>query len=344
MPARASAAGSPDCGAYMGRDSGSPSLRVKGPPVVLVMGPTASGKTDLALALVDALAGEICCEIVSVDSALVYRGLDIGTAKPAPAVLARYPHRLVDICDPAEAYSAARFRADALAAIDEIRAAGRLPLLVGGTMLYFRALLCGLTPLPSADAGLRARLEERAATLGPAGMHGWLAEVDPELAARIHPNDPQRVQRALEVFHLSGRPMSELWRAGGAGPLEPPTLKLVRSPRDRAVLHRRIAARFEAMLAAGFADEVRGLMARGDLSPEQPAMRCVGYRQLWEHLRGDFDAEAMRRRALAATRQLAKRQYTWLRAEVDCHWLWDDEEPLGRALALVRRSLAGLGG
>jgi tRNA dimethylallyltransferase len=315
-----------------------------GPPVVLVMGPTAGGKTDLALALVDGLAGEVDCDIVSVDSALVYRGMDIGTAKPSAAVLARYPHRLVDICDPAEPYSAARFRTDALAAIDDIRARGRLPLLVGGTMLYVRALLRGLSPLPPADAALRVHLDERAAALGPGGMHRWLTDVDPASAARIHPNDPQRVQRALEVYLATGQPMSVLWREAGAGGLGLPTLKLVRSPRQRAALHRRIEVRFDAMLAAGFADEVRALMARADLGPDLPSMRCVGYRQLWEHLRGDYDTAEMRRRALAATRQLAKRQYTWLRAEPDCHWLWDDADPLGRALALVRRSLAAAPG
>ncbi len=322
-----------------GSERGTPA----GPPVVLVMGPTASGKTDLALALVDVLAGEIGCDIVSVDSALVYRGMDIGTAKPSPAVLARYPHRLVDICDPAEVYSAARFRADALAAIDEIRAAGRLPLLVGGTMLYFRALLRGLSSLPTADAGLRAYLEERAAALGPTGTHRWLAEVDPESAARIHPNDPQRVQRALEVFLASGRPMTALWRADRGGALELPVLKLVRSPRERTELHRRIETRFDAMLAAGFADEVRALQVRGDLTPDLPSMRCVGYRQLWAYLQGEYDAAEMRRRALAATRQLAKRQLTWLRAEPDCRWLPDDADPLHQAGALLRRHLTALG-
>jgi tRNA dimethylallyltransferase len=312
--------------------------RTDGPPVVLLMGPTATGKSNLALALVDALASDMACDIVSVDSALVYRGMDIGTAKPTVAVLERCPHRLVDICDPAETYSAARFRDDALAAIDEIRARGRLPLLVGGTMLYFRALLRGLSPLPPADAALRAWLQQRAAKLGPAGMHRWLAHVDPASAARIHPNDPQRVQRALEVFLVAGRPMSALWAEAGGG-LALPTLKLVPSPRERAVLHRRIAERFDAMLAAGFADEVRALMARTDLRPDMPSMRCVGYRQLWAHLSGDIDADEMRRRAVAATRQLAKRQYTWLRAEPRCHWLWDDEDPVQCAAGRVRRAL-----
>jgi len=310
-------------------------------PVVLIMGPTASGKTDLAVAVVDALAPMLPCEIVSVDSALVYRGLDIGTAKPSPALRARYPHRLVDICDPAEAYSAARFRADALAAIAQIRARGALPLLVGGTMLYFRALLRGLSPLPEADPALRERLAREAAARGPAGMHGWLADVDPAAAARIHPNDPQRVQRALEVYLASGRPMSSLWQAGDGG-LDLPTVKLVRSPRERAVLHRRIETRFDAMLAAGFLDEVRGLMRRGDLAPELPAMRAVGYRQAWAHVAGACDAAALRARALAATRQLAKRQYTWLRSEPDCTWLWDEPAPLAQALAILRRRM-GLG-
>ncbi|WP_296897490.1 tRNA (adenosine(37)-N6)-dimethylallyltransferase MiaA [Thiohalocapsa sp.] len=309
-----------------------------GPPVVLVMGPTASGKTDLAIALVEALAARIPCDIVSVDSALVYRGMDIGTAKPSPTLLARYPHCLVDICDPAEAYSAARFCAEARAAIDDIRARGRLPLLVGGTMLYFRALLHGLSPLPQADAALRARVRAQAEALGPVGLHARLAEVDPVAAARIHPHDPQRVQRALEVYLASGRPMTALWQTDGIG-LGLPTLKLVRSPRERAVLHQRIEARFDAMLAAGFLDEVRALMDRGDLRPDLPSMRCVGYRQAWAYLAGNSDAAELRQRAVAATRQLAKRQYTWLRSEGGCHWLWDDDAPLQSALALVEQSL-----
>ncbi len=309
-----------------------------GPPVLLLMGPTASGKTELALKLVDALATDRPCELVSVDSALVYRGMDIGTAKPSAARLAAYPHRLVDICDPAEAYSAARFVQDARVAIDDIRGRGHLPLLVGGTMLYVRALLRGLAPLPEADAGVRGELMERSERLGPDGMHRWLADVDPEAAERIHPNDPQRVQRALEVYLVAGRPMTELWRTG-AEPLTLPVLKLARSPRERAVLHRRIERRFDAMLAAGFADEVQGLMARGDLNPELPSMRCVGYRQMWSHLAGEVGAEDMRQRSIIATRQLAKRQYTWLRSEPDVHWLWDDAEPERQALDLVRAAI-----
>ncbi|WP_366929520.1 tRNA (adenosine(37)-N6)-dimethylallyltransferase MiaA [uncultured Thiohalocapsa sp.] len=305
-------------------------------PLVLIMGPTAAGKTELALALVDALAPVLPCEIVSVDSALVYRGMDIGTAKPSPALRARYPHRLVDICDPAETYSAARFRADALAAIADIRARGALALLVGGTMLYFRALLRGLAPMPAAHPALRERLAQEARARGPAGMHRWLADVDPAAAARIHPHDPQRVQRALEVYLASGQPMSSLWHAADTG-LDLPTIKLVRAPRERSILHARIERRFDAMLAAGFLDEVRALMGRADLSAELPSMRAVGYRQAWAHLAGAFDAAQLRTRALAATRQLAKRQYTWLRSEPDCAWLRDDAAALTQALAILKR-------
>jgi tRNA dimethylallyltransferase len=301
------------------------------PPAILLMGPTASGKTDLALALADRLP----CDLISVDSALVYRGMDIGTAKPPPEVLARVPHRLIDVCDPADAYSAARFREDALAAMAEIAARGRIPLLVGGTMLYFRALQQGLSPLPTSDPLLRADLVERASRLGAEAMHRWLTEVDPDAAAQIHPNDPQRVQRALEVFLLAGQPMTELWRAR-CEPLPYRTLKLVRSPRDRATLHQRIAVRFEAMLEAGFEDEVRGLWQRGDLHLELPSMRSVGYRQMLQYLLGDHSYKDMSERAVIATRQLAKRQYTWLRSEPDCVWIWDDEPVLRQAMAACR--------
>lgn len=301
------------------------------PPAILLMGPTASGKTDLALAL----AARLPCDLISVDSALVYRGMDIGTAKPPSEVLARVPHRLIDVCDPADAYSAARFREDALAAMADVTACGRIPLLVGGTMLYFRALQQGLSPLPKSDPLLRADLVERAARLGAEAMHRWLAEVDPDAAAKIHPNDPQRVQRALEVFLLTGQPMTELWRTR-CEPLPFRTLKLVRSPRDRATLHQRIAVRFDAMLEAGFEDEVRMLWQRGDLHPELPSMRSVGYRQMLQYLLGDHSYEEMSERAVIATRQLAKRQYTWLRSEPDCAWIWDDEPVLPRAMAACR--------
>ncbi|MGD8206489.1 MAG: tRNA (adenosine(37)-N6)-dimethylallyltransferase MiaA [Thiohalocapsa sp.] len=295
------------------------------------MGPTASGKTELALQL----AERVPCEIVSVDSAMIYRGMDIGTAKPSVETLARVPHRLIDVCDPSEAYSADRFRQDALAAIDEISGRGRIPLLVGGTMLYFRVLQRGLSPLPASDPDVRARLADQARREGATAMHRWLARVDPDAALRIHANDPQRVQRALEVYLLTGEPITRLWRAAETSALRGRVLKLVRSPRERAQLHRRIALRFDAMLAAGFEQEVRTLWSRGDLSADLPSMRCVGYRQMIRHLCGVYGFDEMARRVVIATRQLAKRQYTWLRSEPGCHWLWDDTPLLERSLDLI---------
>lgn len=280
-------------------------------PVVLLMGPTAAGKSDLALALAESLGGEI----VSVDSAQVYRGLDIGSAKPDAATRARVPHHLIDIADPAEAYSAARFREDAAAAIGAIRARGRLPILAGGTMLYFRALQQGLAGLPRADAALRAELEREAAREGWPALHARLAAVDPETAAKLHPNDSQRIQRALEVHRLSGRPMSALQREAPGGGLEGAVVKLAVSPPERAELHARIARRFRLMLEQGLLDEVRRLKARGDLHRELPSMRAVGYQELWRHLDGEWDLATATERAIAATRQLAKRQLTWLRSE-----------------------------
>ncbi len=287
---------------------------------ICLMGPTASGKTDLAVELVQALP----CDIISVDSALVYRGMDIGTAKPGADVLKAAPHRLIDICDPTERYSAARFRVDALREIDEIFANGRTPLLVGGTMLYFRALQYGLSKLPEADPTVRARLEAEAAAEGWAQMHQRLLQIDPVAGARIHPNDPQRIQRALEVFELTGRTLTELQKRDGEQRLPYHLIKLVRAPKDRAVLHRRIAQRFHQMLELGFEDEVKGLLARGDLTPDLPSMRSVGYRQMLEYLAGNYSYEQMVERSVIATRQLAKRQLTWLRSEQDAHWL-DDE-------------------
>ncbi|MDX1594306.1 MAG: tRNA (adenosine(37)-N6)-dimethylallyltransferase MiaA [Gammaproteobacteria bacterium] len=304
------------------------------------MGPTASGKTDLALALHDALP----CGIVSVDSALVYRGMDIGTAKPPPEVLARVPHRLVDILDPAEAYSAGRFREDALAAMAEIGARGRTPLLVGGTMLYFRALARGLAELPRADPALREALSEEAARRGWPSLHRELGEVDPEAAAAIHPNDAQRIQRALEVYRLAGVPMSRLRRDRGGPGLPWRLIAIVVAPADRALLHARIAARFQAMLELGFLDEVRALRARGDLDLDRPSMRAVGYRQAWRHLDGAYDSETMIRRAVAATRQLAKRQLTWLRGEPGATWFEATRPDLaGAVIGHVARFLAGEG-
>ena len=286
------------------------------PVAICLMGPTAAGKTDLALMLHQHLP----CEIVSVDSALVYRGMDIGTAKPSPDVLAQAPHRLVDILDPAEAYSAGRFRDDALAAMAEIGAAGRIPLLVGGTMLYYRALVRGLANLPRADAGIRAEISAEAGRLGWPVLHQRLAEADPQAATMIHPNDPQRIQRALEVIRLTGRPLSRLQSEHHGPPLPWRLLKLVVAPADRALLHARIEQRFVAMLEEGFLDEVARLRDRGDLDLDRPAMRAVGYRQAWQHLDGIFDREEMIRRAQAATRQLAKRQLTWLRREEGATW------------------------
>ena len=374
------------------------------PLAIFLMGPTASGKTALALELVSRFP----CEIVSVDSTQVYRGLDIGSAKPGPEILARAPHRLIDILDPTEAYSAARFRVDALREMAVISAQGRVPLLVGGTGLYFRALTQGLSPLPAADPAIRARLEAEAAAIGWAELHRRLARVDPAAAARIHPNDPQRIQRALEVFEVTGRPMSELqrqvdaglglgvgtgigtgtgtgsvtgtgtgkgagtgagagtWTGTGTGtgtgrgtgagaghavgtaagaaygccePLPYRVLKLVRLPRERAVLGERIHQRFQAMLAQGFEAEVRHLWARGDLTPDLPALRSVGYRQMLNYLLGASSYTEAVERGVIATRQLAKRQMTWLRAEGDCHYLFDDEAPTERALALVNQAL-----
>lgn len=279
-------------------------------PVLLLAGPTGAGKSDWAIEL----AGCAPIEIVSVDSAMVYRGLDIGTAKPAPDLRARIAHHLIDICDPTESYSAGRFLGDALRAIDEIHARGRAPLLVGGTMLYMRALLDGLAMLPAAAPQLRRELDARAAALGWPALHAELARLDPPAAARISVNDSQRIQRALEVCYTTGEPISRLQRAT-ASPLAAFAVRYWLLDPDRAVLRERIARRFDAMMAAGFLDEVRRLRDRGDLTAAHPAMRAVGYRQLWQHLEGQFSLEEAMRRAIAATRQLAKRQLTWMRAE-----------------------------
>lgn len=282
------------------------------PRAIFLMGPTASGKTALACAL----AGRFPLGLVSVDSALVYRGLDIGAAKPGADVLACFPHRLIDLRDPREPYSAADFRRDALAAMAEIHAAGQVPLLVGGTGLYFRALERGLSALPAADANLRARLAEEAAREGWPALHARLARLDPETARRIRPSDPQRIQRALEVIELSGQPLSV--QQGKMAPrLAWRILKLALVPTDRARLHAHIARRFDAILARGFLVEARRLRALPGWSPELPAARAVGYRQAWAHLAGETDLATFRAQAIAATRQLARRQLTWLRGELD---------------------------
>ena len=277
------------------------------------MGPTASGKTDLAIFL----AQNFPVDVISVDSALVYRGLNIGSAKPSAEELAKAPHRLLDIVDPIEPYSAARFRKDALIEIEEIIAAGRIPLLVGGTMLYFRALLQGLSELPESDEVTRKKLAQQANELGWEKMHQRLAEVDADAAKRIHPNDPQRISRALEVYEMTGKAMSTLQKEQKAEPLPYEVLKLALIPSDRAVLHKRIEKRFGQMLEQGFVDEVKSLRDRGDLHEDLPAIRAVGYRQVWDYLESRIDYTEMEERGVIATRQLAKRQLTWLRSEKD---------------------------
>jgi tRNA dimethylallyltransferase len=306
------------------------------PLAVFLMGPTGSGKTDLAVELVRRLP----CDIISVDSAMVYRGMDIGTAKPTTDVLARAPHRLIDILDPTEAYSTARFREEALSAMQEIAAHGRIPLLVGGTMLYFRALQQGLARLPSADAELRRALSDEASVVGWGVMHKRLARLDPEAARRIHPNDPQRIQRALEIQALTGRPMSELIRSDGeTSPLPYRLLKLVRAPADRLVMRDRIEQRFRSMLNLGLVDEVAQLWARGDLTAEMPSMRSVGYRQVLSYLDGSWTLEEMCQKGIIASRQLAKRQLTWLRAETHCHWLADRPDAASEATHRITEAM-----
>ena len=289
------------------------------PLAVAIMGPTASGKTAAALAI----AQQVPCEIISVDSALVYRGMDIGTAKPSREELAAVPHHLIDIIDPLDSYSVAQFRTDTLRLVGDISARGKVPLLVGGTMLYYKGLAEGLDDLPGADAALRAQLDEEAARIGWPAMHARLAQVDPDTAARLKPNDAQRIQRALEIHALSGKPMSELLAQREVEELPFELASFGLEPSDRAWLHERIARRFDIMLAAGFLDEVKALRARGDLHLGLPSIRCVGYRQAWEYLDGSIDYAAMRDTGIIATRQLCKRQLTWLRAMpqrtvVDC--------------------------
>jgi tRNA dimethylallyltransferase len=315
----AARAGRPDtgAGADLGVD-GQPRL----PPAVFLMGPTASGKTGLAIALRERFP----LDIISVDSALVYRGMDIGTAKPDRATLRRAPHALIDIRDPSETYSAAEFREDALAEMARITERDRVPLLAGGTMLYFRALSRGLAKLPSASPEQRERIEAQAREQGWQALHERLAALDPEMARRIHPNDPQRIQRALEVIGLSGRRMSDLQRRQQPSPLPYRVLRIVVCPQPRSALHQAIEVRFRQMLEQGFLDEVRALRARGDLHRDLPSMRCVGYRQAWSHLEGEIGFEEMCRKAVAATRQLAKRQLTWLRQESGALWYDLNEE------------------
>ena len=284
---------------------------------VLLMGPTGSGKSALAIRL----AEELPLEIISVDSALVYRGMDIGTAKPQLALRARIPHHLIDIRDPAASYSAGEFARDAQLAMQDIWRRGRQPLLVGGTMLYFHALSAGIAPLPPADPGVRAAIDAQAAEVGWAALHAELARVDPQAAGRIHVNDPQRIQRALEVYRLTGSPITKLQQRRLSGFADVNVMEFAIAPLERAELHTNIELRFKAMLAAGFLAEVRGLYERGDLNAEHPSMRAVGYRQLWRYLAGHCAFDQATEQAIAATRQLAKRQLTWLRRRSAAQWL-----------------------
>ena len=304
------------------------------PLAIFLMGPTASGKTDLAIQL----RQQLPVEVISVDSALIYRGMDIGTAKPSKAEQALAPHRLIDICDPSESYSAANFRTDALREMQEISAQGKIPLLVGGTMLYYKALLEGLSPLPSADDKVRSEIEAKATLIGWAGLHQELCKIDPISAQRINPNDSQRINRALEVFYLTGKTLTELTaQKGEALPYD--ILQFAIAPEQREVLHRRIEQRFHKMIELGFQQEVEKLYRRPDLNENLPSIRCVGYRQMWEYLRGDYDHDEMVFRGICATRQLAKRQITWLRGWTSpIQWL-DSLQP-AQALEKVLTSVS----
>ncbi|MFG0451593.1 tRNA (adenosine(37)-N6)-dimethylallyltransferase MiaA [Shewanella sp. yb_14] len=303
--------------------------KAKQPRVLTLMGPTASGKTALALEL----AEHHNCEIISVDSALIYREMDIGTAKPSAEELARGPHRLIDIRDPRESYSAADFRSDCLREIEQIISMGKTPLLVGGTMLYFKALLEGLSPLPSADEGIRAQIQQEAEQQGWQMLHQELARIDPVSAARIHPNDPQRLARALEVYRISGKSLTELTQSKSPE-LPYDVVQFAIAPQERKTLHGLIETRFKQMLQAGFTDEVAKLKQRGDLHLDMPSMRCVGYRQCWQYLEGEFDHDTMVEKAVAATRQLAKRQLTWLRGWPELNWLESGAQ--GNIVQLIR--------
>jgi tRNA dimethylallyltransferase len=292
------------------------------------MGPTASGKTRLAIELAKALDGEV----ISVDSALVFRGMDIGTAKPNLEEREGIPHHLIDILDPAESYSTGRFRGDALATMQDVTRRGKLPILAGGTMLYFNALFYGLSTLPSADPEIRRQIDEEAALFGWAKLHEELGRVDPEAAARIHPNDPQRIQRALEVYRLTGVPLSVLCVETRSPPLPFDLMKLIIAPANREALHERIRQRFLTMIERGFIDEVRVLYERGDLHADLPSIRAVGYRQVWAYLEGEYDRDTMIERGIVATRQFAKRQFTWLRREKDALTYISEDERLVEAV------------
>lgn len=304
---------------------------IKLPPAIFLMGPTAVGKTDLAMRLTE----ELPCDIVSVDSALIYKGMDIGTAKPDAQMLKKYPHRLVDIIDPAQSYSAAEFRVDALREMADITAKGRIPLLVGGTMMYYNALIKGLAPLPEADPQVRQQLLEKGEREGWPALHAQLSKIDPESAKRLAPNDSQRLQRALEVYELTGRTLTQLWAEQERQSFAYNVVNLAVMPEERKTLHERIALRYKIMLKDGFVDEVKALHQRGDLNPQMPSVRCVGYRQVWSYLEGEWDHDTMVEKGIIATRQLAKRQITWLRSWENLHWLKsEDKDILNHSLKL----------
>ena len=303
----------------------------KQPPVICLMGPTASGKTALAMALSDALP----CDIISVDSALIYRDMDIGTAKPTEEELSNYPHGLINLRDATQSYSAADFCQDALAEIERIRSNNRIPLLVGGTMMYFKSLIEGISPLPAANSDVRNQIETEAAELGWEEMHAKLTSIDPVSAERIHPNDPQRITRALEVFRLTGNNLTQLTQIKG-NKLEGDILQFAITPKERSTLHERIELRYQQMIEQGFEQEVVKLKNRGDLHENLPSIRCVGYRQMWQYLDGQFDHKEMVFKGICATRQLAKRQLTWLRSWPNLQWLTtDDKANLAHVLAAV---------
>lgn len=305
--------------------------------IILLMGATAAGKTDYAVRMHD----EFPVSIISVDSALIYKGMDIGTAKPDTKVLQRAPHRLISFLDPVESWSVGSFYQQVQIEIKEIHEQGKIPLLVGGTMMYFRVLQQGLAKLPQANAQVRAEIESKASKHGWASLHADLEKVDPDSARRIHINDPQRIQRALEVYQLSGRPLSDFLQQAKQQGLPYSMIKLVAGPVNRRDLDARIELRFNAMLENGFFEEVQNLQARGDLSLNMPSMRCVGYRQVWEYLLGGFSYEEMRRQAIKATRMLAKRQYTWLRSESDCHWIDTNKQQSGwsQIMTLMQKNI-----
>lgn len=301
-------------------------------PTLAIMGPTASGKTDLVFKL----ANKYPIEVISVDSAMIYRDMDIGTAKPTDAELKEVPHQLVNILDPLDNYSAADFVRDALALIDKAYDEGKMPVLVGGTMMYYRALFYGLSDLPSADAQLREKLQAQLDALGAQAMHDHLREIDPVAAERIHVNDPQRLLRALEVYELTGQPLSELQKRDNTLKFPYPLLKFAIAPATRAQIHERVARRYQIMMEQGLLDEVKALYQRGDLHLDLPSIRCVGYRQLWLYLQGEWDLDTAVEKSIVATRQLAKRQMTWLRSEKDLEWLVsDDTKNLERVIAAI---------